>query len=121
MRKAAPLSVVLRMSDWRRIWSEVSRRYIAAKDSQGAIVELFKLYAALDPDEREAANADLFEALRAGDDGERYDAQAITSKFELVDAIPYLRELAVRLQLDDSPGAPFELAKVQRLIEKLQT
>jgi len=35
--------------------------------------------------------------------------------------MPYLRDLAVRLQFDESPGAPFELAKVQRLIEKLQT
>lgn len=109
------------MSDWRRIWSEVSRRHIAAKDSQGAITELFKLYAELDPDERKAANEDLFEAIRAGDDLERYDALAITNKFELADAMPCLRELAIRLQLNDSPGAPFELAKVQRLIKKLQT
>jgi hypothetical protein len=109
------------MSDWRRIWSEVSRRHIAAKDSQGAIRELFGLYAELDPDERKAANQDLFEAMRVGDETQRFDALAITSEFKLADAIPYLRELAVRLQLDDSPGAPFELTRVQRLIKKLQT
>jgi hypothetical protein len=109
------------MSDWRRIWSEVSRRYIEAKDSQGAIVELFGLYAKLDPDERKAANEELFEAIRAGDDLERWDALAITNKFKLKDALPYLGELAVRLQLDDSPGARFELAKVQRIIERLQS
>jgi hypothetical protein len=109
------------MSDWRRIWSEVSGRYIEAKDSQGAIVELFGLYAKLDPNERKAANDELFEAIRAGDDLERWDALAITNKFKLADAIPYLGELAVRLQSDDSPGAPFELAKVQRIIERLQS
>ena len=109
------------MSDWRRIWSEVSRRYIEAKDSQGAIVELFGLYSKLDPGERKAANKELFEAIRAGDDLERWDALAIANKFKLTDAMPYLDELAARLLLDDSPGAPFELAKVQKIIERLQS
>ncbi len=109
------------MSDWQRIWSEVSRRHIAAKDSQGAIVELFGLYAELDPDERKAVNKDLFEAMRVGDETQRFDALAITNEFKVADAMPYLRELAVRLQLDDSPGAPFELAWVQEIIKKLQT
>ncbi len=109
------------MSDWRRIWSEVSRRHIAAKDSQGAIVELFKLYSKLDPDERKAANKDLFEAIRDGDETFRYDALAITSEFKLADAMPHLNHLAIRLQMDDSPGAPFELQWVQRIIQKLRT
>ena len=104
------------MSDWLRIWSEVSRRHIAAKDSQGATLELLGLYAELDPNERRAANEDLFEALRTGDETQRYDSLAIISKFKLAEAMPYLKELGARLQLDGSPGAPFELVWVQGII-----
>jgi len=82
---------------------------------------LFKLYAKLDPDERKVANKDLFEAIREGDETFRYDALAITSEFKLADAMTHLNELSIRLQMDNSPGAPFELEWVQRIIKKLRT
>ena len=107
------------MSDFVRLWTEIDKRHVDAKDSQGAIPELFDLYQSLDPKERESANSDLFAALREGSEGQRYDALAIINQFRVREAVPHLRELAVRLQMDDSPGAPFELAKVERIIGKL--
>lgn len=109
-------------TDWRTVWREVDRRRQQAKDSQGAIVELFERYARLNPAGRAAANEALFEALHESDETRRYDALAIINEFQIREAVPHMRELAARLQLaDDSPGAPFELAKVQRFLEKLQT
>lgn len=107
--------------DWRKQWAEIDRRHQDAKDSQGAIVELFQRYAELPPEDRNHANKVLFEALQEGTETQRYDALAIINEFRVTEAIPHLRELAARLQMDDSPGAPFELAKVQRFISKLQS
>jgi hypothetical protein len=106
--------------DWRTAWGEVDRRHVEAKDSQGAIVELFELYARLSADARAAANAALFDALHEDDETRRHDALAMINQFKLREAIPHMRELAARLQLADSAGAPFELAKVQRFLQKLQ-
>ncbi len=50
-------------SDWRTVWSEVDRRHQEAKDSQGALEELFERYARLVSAERVAANQVLFESL----------------------------------------------------------
>jgi hypothetical protein len=107
-------------SDWRTLWAEVNHRHQEAKDSQGAIGELFARYAVLDPVDRAAANEALFEALHENDETKRYDALAIINEFQVREAIPHLRALAASLQLDDSAGAPFELAKVTRFVEKLQ-
>ena len=107
-------------SDWRSMWTEVDRRHQEMKDSQGAIVELFERYAQLDATGRRAANEALFEALGESDETKRYDALAIINEFKIGDAIPHLRELAARLQIEDSPGAPFELAKVRRIMDKLR-
>lgn len=109
------------MSDFKRLWLEIDERYVAAKDAEGALAALYKLYGSLDDDERSAANADLFVALRDGTEGERFDALAIINKFGIAEALPHMRELAVRLQLDDSPGAPFELEKVERFISELKS
>lgn len=109
------------MSDFTRLWSEIDKRHVDAKDSQGAIPELFDLYQPLDPKQRESANSDLFAALREGDEDQRYDALAIINRFQVREALPHLRELAVRLQIDDSRGAPFELAKVEQFIARLVT
>ena len=103
-----------------RLWSEIDRRHQAAKDSQGAIPELFALYRSLEPRERVAANSDLFAAMRDGTEGQRYDAMAIISEFGVTEALPHLLDLALRLQMDDGPGAPFELAKVDRIIRRLR-
>ena len=107
-------------SDWRSVWIDVDRRYRQSKDAPGAIIELFERYAELDPAGRAEANEAIFEALREGDEGKRWDALAMINEFTLKEAIPDLRALSARLQVDDSPRAPFEVAKIDRLLKKLQ-
>lgn len=105
---------------WRTMWAEVDRRHVEAKDSQGATAELFGRYAELNDAERKQVNEILFEALEKGSESERYDALAIVNRFHVVEGLEPLRRLAIRLQLDHAPGAPFELAKVQRFIDRLE-
>ncbi len=107
-------------SDWRSVWEEVVHRHTMEKDSMGAIIELYQRYGDLDPAERAEANEALLEALREGDEDKRFDALAIIDEFSLREAIPDLRALSARLQFDNSPGAPFEVAKIGRILEKLQ-
>ena len=90
------------------------------KDSMGAIIELYQRYGELDPAGRAEANEALLEALREGDEDKRFDALAIIDEFSLREAIPDLRALSARLQFDNSPGAPVEVAKIGRILEKLQ-
>ena len=107
-------------TDWRSVWKEVDRRHTESKDSQGAIIQLYELYAELDPAGRAEANEVLLEALREGDEDKRFDALAIIDEISLREAIPDLRALSARLQLDDSPGAPFDVAKIGRILKKLK-
>jgi hypothetical protein len=58
--------------------------------------------------------------MRDGTEHQRYDALAIINEFRVTEALPHLLDLALRLQLDDGPGAPFELAKVERIIRRLR-
>jgi len=106
--------------EWRTQWAEIDRRHQGDRDSQGAIVELFERYAELQPEQRENVNKILFEALREGTEVQRYDALAIINEFQVGEALPHLSQLAARLQFDDSASAPFELAKVQRIMSKLR-
>lgn len=107
-------------TSWRELWAEVGRRHEESKDNQGAIVQLLECYVSLDAQSRAEADRAIFEALLGEDETKRYDALAIINAFQLQDAIPHLLELAARLQLTDTPGAPFELAKVERIIAKLR-
>ena len=104
---------------WRAVWAEVDRRHQESKDSQGALLELYERYALLDEAERKEVNQLLIEALEAGSETQRFDALAIINQFRIVDALEELRRLAVRLQHKDDPAAPFDLAKVNRIISRL--
>jgi len=105
---------------WRTMWAEVDRRHVEAKDSQGATAELYGRYAELNDAERKQVNKVPFKALEKGSESERYDALAIINRFNVVEGLEPLRRLAIRLQLDDSPGAPFELVKVRRCVGRLK-
>ena len=100
-------------------WRRVDRAFVDAKDSPGALPALFALYRRLDASGRKEVDVCLIEALASGTESQRFDALAIINEFGITAALPAMRELAIRLQLENSPGAPFELAKVNRFISKL--
>lgn len=98
-------------------WARIDAEAHARKDSQSAVFALEEFYRSLSSDERSAANAVLVEWL--SDDGKRYDAMALIAEFSVVTALPALRELEARTEHSDQPSAPYDWAKVNRLIAKL--
>jgi hypothetical protein len=91
----------------------------AQKDSQQALDQLCTLYKKFDVPERAMASRVLAEWSLSSDPGKRFDALAIIKEFRVSDALPALRELAIRLESSAEPGAPYELQKVNRIVGSL--
>lgn len=106
--------------EWEAFWAEVDQTYRDASDTQGALLALFDRYKNLNPDEREAVDGLLAEKLASPDEKVRFDALALVGEFHIRSTEPQLRSLAARLEADMNPGAPFELAKVRRILRQIQ-
>ena len=65
------------------------------------------------------ANRVLAEWALSDDENVRFDALALIDDFKIASAAPALQELARRLASDGTPGAPYELKKVRRIISNL--
>jgi hypothetical protein len=89
------------------------------KASSEALLELYQRYAELSPSDRAEVDQLLAESLLSEDANVRFDALALIAEFHIASALPELRVLAKRLPRSKSPGAPYELAKVQRIIDVL--
>jgi hypothetical protein len=89
------------------------------KDSQLVLDRLYSLYGRFEITEREMANRVLADWALSTDEGLRFDALALIDEFEVWQAVPALRELAVRLEGSEAPSAPYELEKVQRILGNL--
>ena len=104
---------------WRKRWKDISLRADEAKDSQSAVPALYAAYRALGEEERPAVNDVLAEAIASDDERDRFDALALVREFRISSARPALERLAQRLERDDSPGAPYELEKVNGILGEL--
>lgn len=89
------------------------------KDPYVALDRLYSLYKKFDAEERTMANQVLAEWTLSDSEKLRFEAMALIDDFHIVSAIPTLRELATRLAATNTPGAPFELQKVERIIQDL--
>jgi len=89
------------------------------KDPQVVARRLAGFYRGLAPSDQSHAIGVLRDWLLSEDEARRWDAQSLIDDMSLVEAVPALRELADRLESSDSPGAPYEWAKVNRLIGQL--
>jgi len=103
-------------SAWLDYQAQASARAEANKQSQDALLALFARYRALSDEERPVVDRLLAEQVESFDENVRFDALATIREFKIASALPALRSLADRLEAQDSPGAPFEWAKVNRLI-----
>lgn len=92
----------------------------AGKDTQSVVLDLSREYARLAPDERASVNELLMEWLLSDNETDRFDAQALIFDHRISCALPALELLASRLEKAAGPGAPYELGKVKRLIERLK-
>lgn len=91
----------------------------AQKDPQLALDQLLALYGKFDESERAMANRVLAEWSISMDEGKRFDALTIVDEFGVSEVAPALRELAGRLNGSAVRGAPYELQKVDRLLDRL--
>jgi len=105
---------------WVRFWARVDAETKAQKVSQAAVFELSQYYRSLQDVEREAVDALLGGWVLDGNEGKRFDALALIDEHAISDAIPALEELRHRLDESKEPGAPFEKAKVDRIIAVLR-
>ena len=90
----------------------------ATRRKESFLVEkqLLQLYGRFDEHERLTAHQVFAEWALSQDEATRFDALVMIRRFKIVTALPALRQLAERLRTERSPGAPFELDKVERLI-----
>jgi hypothetical protein len=98
---------------------EVSREAVASKSSHDAFVQLSGLYTKFDADECALADAIIADWLGSDDESKRWDAEALIQEHTMASALPQLRALADELECATDPGAPYERAKVNRIIGQL--
>ncbi len=98
----------------------VVRQGTLLKDPVYAQERLCALYRKFDPSERKMAEEVLREWSLSESEDVRFDALALVREFSVISVIPSLQELAKRLVRMSGPGAPYELKKVNRLIEELE-
>ena len=80
---------------------QANREALASKSSHKAYLELTSIYGRFDSDERAIADTVLIAWLESDDESKRWDAEAH------------------RLEASNEPGAPYEWAKVNRLLAHL--
>ncbi len=104
-----------------RRWAELDHGAMARKNSPGALFELMKLYERLDADERTMADQTITEWIQSPNVRKRFDALALVDRFRIQAAVPQLKALEMELEDRTDPEAPYELTKVRRILERLQS
>ena len=110
------MSVQETREQWERFWVRTDAETKAEKASHVAIFELSQRYLSLPTDEREVVNAILAEWVLSDDPSKRFDALALIDEHRISSALPALRELRKNLERSTGPGAPYERAKVDRIV-----
>lgn len=104
---------------WIAFRQKISDRAIAEKNSQSALCGLVEYYRSLPRDAQLIVNQLLSEQLSQDNKAIRFDALAVIRDCRIKSALPALRQLSDRLGGEESPSAPYDLAKVNRLIDYL--
>lgn len=97
----------------------VSTQAIAAKDSQAAVFRLRDRFAQLNEEEWEEAKQVVLRWIASSDESERFDGLYLVDEFAIADALPALRQLADVCERSNEPAAPYDWAKVNRIIGRL--
>jgi hypothetical protein len=105
------------MNTW---WTETDAREIARKNSQGALLDLIAHYEQLDARDRSFADRVLSEWIGSTNERKRFDALAMIDRFRIRSALAPLRLLASEIETRKDHEAPYELAKVRRILDRLE-
>jgi hypothetical protein len=104
---------------WESLRDRLDAEAQASKMSQEAVLRLSHAYTLLQPNERRVVDEVLSEWLSSEDENKRFDALALIREHHIVSALGALDKLAQRLSRSNEPGAPYELAKVKRVVQQL--
>jgi uncharacterized protein HemX len=105
---------------WEQLRERVDREAREQKMSQAAILELSRQYRLVRVGERKEVDELVAEWVLSDDENKRFDALALISEHRIKSATPALHRLAERLKTAADPSAPYELAKVNRILGKLK-
>jgi hypothetical protein len=101
-------------------WAETDAREIAGKSSQGASLDLIAHYQRLDEQDRRFADRVLSEWIESTNERKRFDALAMVDHFRIRSASAPLRLLASETAMRTYHEAPYEVAKVRRILDRLE-
>lgn len=104
---------------WLRLRDESIRDGIGSKQITDALLALIAAYKTLSAEERTVIDQLLIDQLTSNSESTRFDALALIREFQITSALSNLFALIARLEQLQSPGSPFEHAKVRRLISDL--
>ena len=104
---------------WVQLWAHLDWKADANKMSQETVCNLSTEYGLRSPEERAVINTVLSEWLVSDDEKKRFDALALIFDYRIDSSLPALRALTQRLKYSSAVGAPFELEKVTRVIDKI--
>ena len=102
-----------------KAWRALDREAQARKDSHGAVIALESFYRGLPDEELSIADQVLIEWAHSDDARKRFDALALIDEFSIVAALPSLRMLAHVFEDSSEASAPYDWAKVNRIIGRL--
>jgi hypothetical protein len=116
-------------SGWLRYCEETSDRAAASKDPNAALPVIAARYAQISNEERTVVDELLVGLIEPDEsvsgepwsvgESARFLPLFLIREFGIVSALPRLRVLADWLESQDTPGAPYEWAKVNRIIGAL--
>ena len=89
------------------------------KEPEMAHEKLHQALARLDDSELRLAFQVITEWVLSDREGVRFDALALIDDLHITQAVASLRQLAHRLEDSKEPGAPYEIAKIQRVLTGL--
>jgi len=105
--------------EFNRVWEEIDLQAERDKDAYRSVLELQKLYVSLSQDERLQANQVIAEWALADEPKRRFTALALIDRYLIRSAVPALEGLARRFADASGPSAPYDLAKVNRILHRL--
>ena len=101
------------LEEW---WAVTDEREMARKNSQGALLEFMRLYETLEADDRGLADHVIADWIGSENERKRFDALAMVDQFRIRATVPQLKRAEIELAASETPAAPYELAKVRRIL-----
>ena len=100
-------------------WDRVMLQRSKEKDPQLALGDLDAVYQRLDAHERQLADVVISEWLAQDGTDRQFTAISMIDRHGTVSALPALRAAEARFETASGPSAPYDWAKVNRVIGRL--